>query len=474
MTDETREPRGGPDVRISRWMWVADAVIVLLLAVAAWVATFSGWLWTIGPIALSVRSPQRLVSVAIVVAALTWVAQRAVPPWVRWRRRVEAFERRFPVGAAVLPVVIGSRAMVLLAGLMAVKLIGFPSTYDFSTDIFPHDLVNLPYRWDTTWYTGIALYGYRWNPDPQVEQTIVFFPAFPILMRLGATLLMMASSPVAVVWSGVAIAWASFTWACVYIYRMARDEFGDTVAMSAIILLSAYPFAAFYSTAYSEGLFLLVNVAAFCHFRRGELLPAALFGLIAGMTRPNGCLLSVVLAAVWFFGEWAPNTPEARREPLALTLRGAVRALAVASMPGIGLLIYSAFLWHLTGEPLAWLNRQQAWHRDVHLGDPRLAMQFHMARHWLDVVALFLVTCSLWPMARRLGYGAACFAGASTLIPFLNGGLLSVGRFTSIAFPLFIWLALAIPERRRPLVATVFAILQGLVASVFFTGRPLY
>ena len=38
---------------------------------------------------------------------------------------------------------------------------------------------------------GIALYGYRWNPDPQVEQTIVFFPAFPILMRLCATLVMM-------------------------------------------------------------------------------------------------------------------------------------------------------------------------------------------------------------------------------------------------------------------------------------------
>src|SRR5581483_7061125 len=87
MTDETREPRVGADVRISRWMWVADAVIVVLVAVAAWVTAFSGWLWTIGPIAVSVRSPQRLISVAIAVAALTWVAQRAVPPWVRWRRR---------------------------------------------------------------------------------------------------------------------------------------------------------------------------------------------------------------------------------------------------------------------------------------------------------------------------------------------------------------------------------------------------
>jgi len=474
MSDETPDPHIRRDLQLPRWMWLADGVIALLLALAAWSATFGGWLWTFGPVELSLRSPLRLVVIAVGVAAVTWIARPSLPPWRRWELRADAFSARFPVAGAVLPVVIGTRAVVLLVGLMAVKLIGFPVPLTGVAwgSIWPHDLVNLPWRWDTGWYTGIAIDGYTWHPDPTAEQSIVFFPAFPMLMRLGAALLLMPQSPVAVVWSGVAIAWISFGCACAYIYKMTRDEFGDDAALAAITLLAAYPFAAFYSTAYSEGLFLLVNVAAFYHFRRRELVRAAIFGLVAGLTRPNGCLLSVALAAVWLFGEWAPRTSITEREPR--TMGGAVRALAVASTPGIGLLIYSAFIWSLTGDPLAWLNRQQAWHRDVHLFDPRLAMQFHMARHWLDGTALLLVLVALWPIAKRLGYAAAFFAGASTLIPFLNGGLLSVGRFTCIAFPLFIWLGLAVPPRRRPLVTTIFGMGQALVAAAFFSNRPLY
>ena len=163
--------------------------------------------------------------------------------------------------------------------------------------------VNLPWRWDTGWFTGIAIDGYTWDPNPANEQSIVFFPAFPLLMRLGATLLLMPHA-VAVVWSGVVIAWITFALACVYIYRLTREEFGDDAGLTAVMLLAAYPFAVFFSTAYSESLFLFTIVATFYHFRRRELLPAAIFGLVAGLSRLNGCMLSVVLAAVIVLREW--------------------------------------------------------------------------------------------------------------------------------------------------------------------------
>jgi hypothetical protein len=267
-----------------------------------------------------------------------------------------------------------------------------------------------------------------------------------------------------------------------------------------VTLLAAYPFAVFFSTAYSESLFLLTIVGAFYHFRRQEMLPAAIFGLAAGLSRMNGCMLSVVLAAVIVLREWAPRVRLTReqtaprqtvsgqtvngRTPFFTRLYSAIvtdlfsrdglRALLVASMPGVGLLIYCAFIWTLTGDPLAWLKRQEAWHRDIHLFDPRLIAQFHLPRYWLDASALALVLVSLWPIARRLGYAAALFTALTTLLPFLNGGLLSVGRFTSIVFPLFIWMALAVPPPRRTIVATIFGMGQALVACAFFTNRPLY
>ena len=42
--------------------------------------------------------------------------------------------------------------------------------------------------------------------------------------------------------------------------------------------------------------------------------------------------------------------------PLALTLLS-------AAAPGIGVLLYSAFIWNLTGDPLAWAEGHAAWGR---------------------------------------------------------------------------------------------------------------
>jgi hypothetical protein len=388
------------------------------------------------------------------------------------------FARRFPYAAAVLPIVIATRLAVLVVGLMAVKLIGFPpiTAYREWQTIWPDDLVNLPWRWDTGWFTGIAIDGYTWDPNPTHEQSIVFFPGFPMLMRLGATLIGQSQSPVAVVWAGVAVSWITFTFACVYLYRLVRDEFGDAdAAIGAVLLLAAYPFAVFFSTAYSESLFLFTVVGTFVHFRRQEWGRAALFGLATGLSRLNGCMFSVVLAAIIVWREWAPTVSRSTAWRLAdLWSPASLRAWIVAAMPGIGMLLYCAFIWQLTGDPLAWIKRQAAWQRDIHLFDPRLAMQFSQPRYWLDAAALVFVIATLWPIARRIGIAAAAFVALTTLLPFLNGGLLSIGRFTAIVFPLFIWLALTVPREQRALLATIFGIVQALVACAFFTNRPLY
>src|SRR5207237_5553932 len=66
----------------------------------------------------------------------------------------------------------------------------------------------------------------------------------------------------------------------------------------AVTLLATYPFAIFFSLPYTEALFLLGSVAAFYHFRRHEWVRAAAWGALVGLTRPNGCFLSVALACL--------------------------------------------------------------------------------------------------------------------------------------------------------------------------------
>ena len=77
------------------------------------------------------------------------------------------------------------------------------------------------------------------------------------------------------------------------------------------------------------------------------------------------------------------------------------------------------------------------------------------------------------PTRRRVGAAYALFILANLLPPLIQGGLLSIGRFTATLFPLFLALALLAAGRRTTLVI-VFAITQGFVATVFFTWRPIY
>src|ERR1700726_4103939 len=42
-------------------------------------------------------------------------------------------------------------------------------------------------RWDSEWYKIIATEGYKYDGDPGLTQTVVFYPLYPMLSRLVST-----------------------------------------------------------------------------------------------------------------------------------------------------------------------------------------------------------------------------------------------------------------------------------------------
>ena len=53
--------------------------------------------------------------------------------------------------------------------------------------IYDNDFLNLPARWDTGWYLGVAIDGYSCQPSlANRQQNIAFFPVYPMLMRYGS------------------------------------------------------------------------------------------------------------------------------------------------------------------------------------------------------------------------------------------------------------------------------------------------
>ena len=60
-----------------------------------------------------------------------------------------------------------------------------------------------------------------------------------------------------------------------------------------------------------------------------------------------------------------------------------------------------------------------------------------------------LALAAVWPVYRRFGLPFAVFILITILPPMSAGGLLSMGRVTSVLFPVFLWMGAAVPARHR-------------------------
>lgn len=54
------------------------------------------------------------------------------------------------------------------------------------------------------------------------------------------------------------------------------------------------------------------------------------------------------------------------------------------------------------------------------------------------------------------------------------GGMMSIGRMSSVLFPLFLWMGAIVPARHVAALIAGSCVLQGLIAGLFFTWRPVF
>jgi hypothetical protein len=481
MTDTDSGPAPKPRRGQGGWVRAADAVAVVSLVLGLFVVLFGGFVLHLGPVPLRVHGPERLLFLALALIAVRHAAHPSAP---LHRRLIGGLRDASPI-ASVARAALFSRITALVAGYFAVVTIGLaPTSVGFQVSGDP--ALNLPARFDAGWYGGIALDGYSFEGRFDKQQNIAFFPAFPMLERAAGYPLGAFSPGVPrerrmarLLWGGVLVSVIAFVWAAVYLWRLARDTIGEDRASAAVALLAAYPFALFFSAPYTESLFLLGAVATIYHFRRRELARAAAWGLLVGLTRPNGCFLSVVLALLIFETLRASEISKFPNFQIS-------KSLAAASAPGIGMLIYSAYVHHLTGAWFGWARLHEAWGRSYSgLAPMERAYGWITDEGLLHVVegvpydtlnslGLIFALVMLWPVFRRLGVAYVAFVLVNLVPPMLAGGVLSMGRLTATLFPLFFALAASVSPRTVTPLVTAFALGQGLAAALFFTWRPLF
>ncbi|HTO27659.1 MAG TPA: hypothetical protein VL017_03625 [Devosia sp.] len=304
-------------------------------------------------------------------------------------------------------------------------------------------------RWDCGWYVRLSEEGYDPFPVPSMINAgnWAFFPLYPML--IGA-LRMMTGLPTMLVATAVSITLS------IVAVRAAWPLLGKD--MGAYSLFSAFllagPFAIYFTTFYTEVLFLTLTVSVFAALQRRDYLAAGIFAALVSGTRIVGVfiVLAIVLQA------WLDHRQRGGTLPgfVPAVLRRPDLLVAIFIAP-LGLFAYMAYLhWHI-GDALAFSHVQRAWGRAtgnplVYLWNaltnvpkdgwwPTVSQQLGVA--WLVGIAMTIV------MALRRQFPAALFCLVCLTLP-LSAGLASMLRFVVGLAPVTIT-AMTLLSRSRAL-----------------------
>ncbi len=238
-------------------------------------------------------------------------------------------------------------------------------------DVTDRAVLMMHWRWDAIHYYSIATGGYTAyfdHPVPGTEPDMLFafFPLFPLLVWMVATLLNGFQPPTALpisaaqaepLLAGIIVVQVATLLACWLLFQLARDETGDTpTATRAVLYFVFFPLAFFYAVPYAEPIFLAASVGSFLAARRRHWIRAGVWAAIASATRPFGILLLPVLALEMVLA-WRRG---------ALPRQDRWRALLGLFVAPQGLLLFMGYLWWIVGEPLAFIDAQRSfWHRET-------------------------------------------------------------------------------------------------------------
>ncbi len=392
-----------------------------------------------------------------------------------------------------------SRLLVWLAGIYAILTVGYRPTGGA-----PHLGAPLGHlgevmfgpvdRWDAAFYLSIATHSY--HPGP----VSAFFPFYPITIAglnvvLGSALV-----------SGIAISLVSLGVALYLMHRLVTLELGASHAHTAVLALAFFPTSLFFSAVYPEALLLALSIGAVYAARTGRWAWAGVLGACASATHNAGVLLAIPIALLYLYG---PRSD--RDRPPDETVfpwwrpRYALRfdALWIMLVP-VGVIAFFAYMgieygdalrplhlndtiWHRHFVPLGGVTQIPSvlWHALRTIAHAPPAQLFPTtngpyraaAANLLDFAALAFALLGAVGVIRRLPLAYSGYTGVVLAVivsaPKASEPLVSLPRYILVLFPLQMWLAVWLDERRGRAAVWIgcSAVVLGALTMLFATGR---
>lgn len=300
-------------------------------------------------------------------------------------------------------------------------------------------------KWDAHWYMRIAECGYN-------KISAAFFPLYPLTIHWTAH-----AGAISLQAAGLLISHLSLFFALYFLLRLVEEEYSEEISWRTGMLLVLFPTAYYFSSVYTEAMFLLWTTGCFFFLRERRWLLASLFGLLATLTRNTGVLL---------FFPVAYEITKRLREQQRLTKECLYPFLIPCGLAG-----FMFYLQIRMGDPLAFLHAQQHWHREfrfpwytwwqgsreVWLSGKKGWSLYYQINEWLATqVELAGMAVSLFlPLPMRY----LLYLVPAVLIPLLMPNeakgdyFYSIPRFVLTAFPVFMAAGIILTRTRWFLLA---------------------
>lgn len=368
-------------------------------------------------------------------ASAAMLALLALLAWRAWRELIAGRLESEPPVCVLLE---RRTAVLVFAASLAVLWLGAYAGHVLATGslggFFPHFWGRFTVEGDAPRYIYMAENGYV--REGEYVNNIVFYPLYPLLMRLvsiplgGRTAL-----------AGILLSQLCYGLASVVFFRLACRLCERPVA--ALFAFWLYPFGFFSLGVYTEGLFLLLSLLCLSLLLQERWLWAGAAGLCCALTRSQGLLLvlpGVYLALrAWRQGRKTPRMAASLAPLLGFFLYLCINKLVCGS--------FFAFSYYESQPPwwqtAQWVGKTVAQQWGMALGYPGIARWIYwpqLALYFLAAGVIFLA----W--RRRLDNALTLYATGYLGMCYTASWLISGGRYMLGCTPLF----LVLGRERRP------------------------
>ena len=348
--------------------------------------------------------------------------------------------------------------------------------HDYSDGFRINDVLNAWKQWDASNYIRISE-GYESYTEEGDYITIVFFPLYPCFIKLLNYIIQNQ------ILSGMIVSSICYSLSCVYLYNLVSLDYGKRIAKNTVILLSIFPYSFFFGAIMSESTFLLFSIMSMYYIRTHKWFKASLFGFLTSLSRMMGFIL-IIPAAIEVCEEYQIFQ---HIKDIKYIFKTILPKLLVLLFIPMGIVVFLLINYRLTGDFFYFVDIDMKWYSQgyshffkifnqliEYIQYYDIGMKLGMWIPFLCIVILSYLVLITGVRKHRTIYSTYLLGYI-----IINTGLawpLSIGRYFTCAFPLFIFLADFLNKKRnlQSFIIITECILFGITLTQFFVYGNIY